>query len=531
MSWSNGDIEVLKEYYSQGKAVEFIAHELKKTPAAIKIKASRLGLHRQHVGPDAATIHTLKRLSEQDIASRIASLLGEAPKIEVEAKVFSDDELLAFVDGMAGLSRFLKDLVGVELQDYQAEISEKLMGKRPLVCVTGRQVGKDFTIGCFSLWEAITRANVKILVVSAAQRQSDLLNDRILAFIAGNDQLYMSVEKAGREELRFKNGSSIYFLPATGLIRGYTEITRAFFNEARDIPELAYDAVTPMLSRRNGQLAVFSTPLGRTGKLWELWNSPLYEKAQVRSDRNRYLDPAFLAAERDRMSGGSYRCEYEGEFVASEANYFDLNAIQKCAVDYDLPLLPEDGMRYSIGIDWGRKQDASVMVVVAASPGSMKVAAIKSFEGISFEEQLPAVRYLSSIYKPLAIVAEETGLGLGPCDRLEKLGIRIMRFKTTSASKVEIYDNLRRAFDKRLITVPFEPVRLKRELELLEYETLPSGAVRIGHPGGEHDDFADALALSLWGLHLASRSRSRILTVQNVGEKEYRSPFRSRSRL
>jgi len=530
MTWTDADTKILEEYYSQGKAVEFIAHELKRTPASIKLKASRLGLRRTRSGPDSATICTLKRLSEKDIASRIASLLGEAPRIEVEAKVFSDDELMAFVEGIGGLSRFLKDLIDIELQDYQLTICVKLLGSRPLVCVTGRQIGKDYTIACFSLWEAVTRANAKILIVSAAQRQSDLLNDRILAFIAGNDQLYLSIEKAGREELRFKNGSAIYFLPATGLIRGYTEITRAFFNEARDIPELAYDAVTPMLSRKNGQLAVFSTPLGRTGKLWELWNSPLYEKVQVRSDRNKYLDPAFLEAERDRMSNGSYRCEYEGEFVASEANYFDLNAIQKCAVDYDLPLLPEDGVRYSIGIDWGRKQDASVMVVVGASAGAIraaaiKVAAIKSFEGISFEEQLPAVRYLADIYKPMAIVAEETGLGMGPCDRLEKMGIRITRFKTTSASKVEIYDYLRRAFDKRLITIPIEPLRLKRELELLEYETLPSGAVRIGHPGGEHDDFCDACALALWGLR--SGSRPRTLIIKYVGDQGYRSPFRS----
>jgi hypothetical protein len=520
MSWTSAEVEILKEYYSQGKAVEFIAHELKRTPAAIKLKASRLGLRRQRAGPDSATIQTLKRLSEKDIASRIASLLGEAPRLEVEAKVFSDDELMAFVDGIGGLTRFLKDLIGVELQNYQVEICEKLIGSRPLVCVTGRQVGKDFTIGCFSLWEAVTLANSRILIVSAAQRQSDLLNDRILAFIASNDQLYLSIEKAGREALRFKNGSAIYFLPATGLIRGYTEITRAFFNEARDIPELAYDAVTPMLSRRNGQLAVFSTPLGRTGKLWELWTSPLYEKAQVRSEQNKYLDRAFLDAERDRMSNGSYRCEYEGEFVASEANYFDLGAIQKCAEDYDLPLLPENGVRYSIGIDWGRKQDASVMIVVAAYPGAVKVAAIKSFEGVSFEEQLPAVRYLDDLYKPVSIVAEETGLGMGPCDRLEKMGVRITRFKTTNASKIEIYDYLRREFDKRLLTIPLSPIRLKRELELLEYETLPSGSVRIGHPGGEHDDFADALALALWGLRSGDTDRYAIGYVGGRGWDE-----------
>jgi hypothetical protein len=546
MTWTRAQCDLLRDLYVAGKTAEYIALQLVKTAPAVRMKASRMGLKRSAnplITNPSQTRNLDKRtisitLCATDIASRIAALLKSEILPDLNIRQLTDSELLAYTNGSEGLGLFLRDLCGVELQDYQVQIVECLMNPRPLVCVTGRQVGKDFTIACFSLWESITKANSKTLVLSAAQRQSDLLNDRILAFVAGNDQLYASVEKSGREELRFKNNSAVYFLPATGLIRGYTEVSRVFFNEARDIPESAYDAVTPMLSRRNGQLGVFSTPLGRAGRLWELWNSPLYEKVQVRSDQNRYLDKSFLVAERDRMGNASYRCEYEGEFIASQANYFEPEAIRKAAQDYDLSLQCENGMRYAIGIDWGRKQDASVMIVlggrmVAAVPAEgpehppskpaeeLRVQFVKSFEGIPFDDQIAYVQYLVDTFDPFKIVPETNGLGAGPCDTLKKrFGALVEPFTTTNASKIEVYGSLRSRFDRGVITIPMEPLRLMRELQLLEYDTLPSGMVRIGHPNGEHDDHPDSLALAAWAFERKGPDSSRFRII-HTGRVRY----------
>jgi len=547
MSWTRAELDTLRDLHGQGRTAEYIGIKLQKTPECVRQKIHRLGLSRSkgQIATDASQTRNLdkctlsKTLCATDIASRIAALLKSEILPDLNIRQLTDSELLAYCNGLEGLQTFLRDLCGVELQDYQLTIAERLLGSRPLVCIKGRQIGADFTLACFILWESITRANSKTLIISAAQRQSDLLNDRILAFIAGNDQLYASVEKSGREELRFKNNSAVYFLPATGLIRGYTEVSRVFFNEARDIPESAYDAVTPMLSRRNGQLAVFSTPLGRAGRLWELWNSPLYEKVQVRSDQNRYLDKSFLVAERDRMGNASYRCEYEGEFIASQANFFEPESIQKAAVDYDLSLKRENGMRYAIGIDWGRKQDASVMIVlggrtIVAAPATppeqralkpptqeLRIQFLKSFEGVSFVDQCGYVDYLIKSFEPFKIIPETNGLGAGPCDTLKKrFGALVEPFTTTNASKIEIYGSLRSRFDRGEMTIPMEPLRLKRELELLEYDTLPSGMVRIGHPSGEHDDFPDALALAAWAFALKGPDSARFQVV-HTGRVRY----------
>ena len=252
----------------------------------------------------------------------------------------------------------------------------------------------------------------------------------------------------------------------------------------------------------------------------------------MRSDQNKYLDKAFLEAEHDRMGSASYRCEYEGEFIASQANYFEPESIQKAAVDYDPSLTREDGLRYAIGIDWGRKQDASVMLVlggrmVAPVPPDSKptqelrVQFIKSFEGVSFVDQVGYVDYLNKTFDPFKIIPETNGLGAGPCDTLEKrFGALVEPFTTTNASKIEVYGALRSRFDRGEMTIPMEPLRLMRELQLLEYDTLPSGMVRIGHPSGEHDDFPDALALAAWAFALKGPDSARFKVV-HTGRMRY----------
>jgi hypothetical protein len=533
--WTSSEKNLLRDLYNEGRSVDYIAHELKKSVSAVEVQAFRIGLSRRpstkEPGPNTSYKLSQRHLTAVDLASRIASLLGLAPMIEVEARTFTDDELMQFTrqDDLIGIISFLRDLLDVQLQDYQLEIVSKLLGAKNLVVVSGRQVGKDFTIASFSLWESIVRPNSKIVIVSAAQRQSDLLNDRILSFIAGNDQLYASVLKAGREELRFKNASAIYFLPATGLIRGYTEVTRCFVNEARDVPDTVYDAITPMLSRRNGHLSIFSTPLGRVGYLWEVWSSLLFEKVHVASRQNKYLDPAYLQAERDRMSSMSYSCEYEGEFQSSQQNYFDPISIEKAVEDYELSLIYDksrgvkEQLRCSIGIDWGRTKDASVMTVLAsAKTGEAAVIFIKSFEGVSFEDQIPCVKYLKDVFNPVRIVSEDAGLSIGVNDALVRMGIGIVRWLPTNASKITLFDNLRSKFDRREITIPADPPRLRRELLSLEYETLPSGSVRIGHASGGHDDFCVSLALALWPFRPVQNKPIRLIATPI---NTYRSMF------
>src|SRR5436305_757764 len=196
---------------------------------------------------------------------------------------------------------------------FDTAIANLLLAFRSSVLVLGRQTGKDWLAALFVVWESIVRPNSRILVVSEAQRQSDLLAERAMSFVARSAEAFDSVAESSRERVRFRNGSEAYFLPSTGAIRGLTEVTRAIVNEARGVPDEAYEAVTPMLARLNGSLCVFSTPMGRAGKLFEFYQNPGFAAMQLPSHVNRTLDKAFLEAAKLRMDADAYTREYRAE--------------------------------------------------------------------------------------------------------------------------------------------------------------------------------------------------------------------------
>src|SRR2546425_276022 len=265
----------------------------------------------------------------RDIAQRLAILLGETPRPPAPRREIPDEDLIAFAGGkppsdavalwdwvkphilrsprpapdaaalarLHGFRAFARDVVGMEPQDYQAAVAYCMLSHRSAVFVLGRQIGKDWIAALFATWESVVRPNARTLVVSEAQRQSDLLAERAMAFIARSAEVFDSVAVSTRERLRFRNGSEVYFLPSTGAIRGLTEVTRCIVNEARGVPDEAYEAVTPMLARLNGSLCLFSTPMGRAGKLFEFYQNPAFAAMQLPSSVNVYLDRAFLEAE------------------------------------------------------------------------------------------------------------------------------------------------------------------------------------------------------------------------------------------
>jgi len=238
-----------------------------------------------------------------------------------------------------------------------------MMLKHKRCCfVLGRQCGKDFTIACFVIWLCITKSNQRILLISAAQRQSDMLFNRILQFIASNKELFDSVERSNMEMCRFTNGSEIYSLPATTFIRGFTEVTHIFCNEvAHGIPDEIFPAIEPMLAIKKGSLILMSSPAGCQGKLWEAFNSPLYAKLQLPSSVNKYIDKQWLEEQKQLMSSVEYDCEINAQFSQAIDNFFKVELIEKCSQEYDLRSTAVKDTEYYAGVDWGRVHDASVV--------------------------------------------------------------------------------------------------------------------------------------------------------------------------
>ncbi len=399
--WTADDLSLLRDLYATGRGIPYIAREMGRTSAAIKMRLSRSDVKRGPPPPQDRGRRPRKAEAPQDIASRLAILLGEKPRFEAARREFTDEELLRYATGegtppedldalrarfwrwvevhnrilpdaavlkrLAGFEAYSREVVALELMDHQLAMAYiTLAGKRAL-CLAGRQSGKDVTQAALALWEALTAPNSRIVMVSGAQRQSDALMEKVLGFVARSRETFDSILKSSREDLRFRNGSFVKALPATGLIRGETA-TRILMNEGRDVlnEEETYSALEPMLLTTGGSLALYTTPLGKSGRVWEAYNSPLYLKLQVPSTASKYATPEHLERQKLEMSAARYANEYEAEFLDVQTSFFSPESIARCVEEYDLREAPEEGKRYSLGIDWARTRDTSAMVVVSA---------------------------------------------------------------------------------------------------------------------------------------------------------------------
>lgn len=469
----------------------------------------------------------------KDIASRLAFLKGETAEKPDVKKHFEDAQLKkwlgwfdkiertnllskysltdinAFVtDKVAGTQLFCEEVLGQSLQLYQLRMVFMLQTfKRNIFCL-GRQSGKDFTIACYALWLCCCHANKKILIVSPAQRQSDLLFDRIKTYLARSEELFGSVKNMTAEVLEFQNGSKIYSLPSTSYIRGFTEVTDVFMNEvAHGIGEETFSAVEPMLSRLNGGLHLFSSPAGCDGKFWECWNNPVYQKQHCPSTENKYLDPEWLKQCRDTMSSVQYDTEINANFSENMNNFFGSDLIKTCTYDYDmLPAPNNPDTAFYMGIDWGRIKDQTVVVIISRDPlYQIRVEHIKAMDKMPFFLQIPEILKLYSLYHCKRVIPEYAGLSLPLCERLRIEGLPVIFFRPTIDEKERAYDYLLVQMEKGLIALPKHD-KLLYEMKTFRYELTSQGKKKLHHMTGSSDDFVDALCYAVWGSRITDAS-------------------------
>ncbi len=249
--WTPEDEEILRQLYLGRQPLERIAKRFDTTKDNIRQKAHRLGLKRPRS----------KEGPKDDVATRLRVLLGQEVRPPTGRRVFSDEELLRFagrslerqelaawrettwdrvktwlVDPplrlrdaedaawarLHGLDTLCREALHLELMDHQLAMALCALASRRALCLAGRQSGKDYTQAALALWEAVTVPNARLVLVSAAQRQSDELASKLLGFVARHDKLYDSVLRSSREQVEFTNGSLVHALPASGLIRGLT---------------------------------------------------------------------------------------------------------------------------------------------------------------------------------------------------------------------------------------------------------------------------------------------------------------------
>jgi hypothetical protein len=158
---------------------------------------------------------------------------------------------------------------------------------------------------------------------------------------------------------------------------------------------------------------------------------------------------------------------------------------------------PEDGKQYVYGVDWGKHNDYTVIVVL--DPDTKKQVYLDRFNQIDYHLQTSRLKSICEQYKPLEIIAERNSMGEPLIEHLQRESLPVSPFTTTNASKAQAVESLSMAFERNQIEVINDPDMIA-ELQAYEATRLPSGMLRYSAPNGLHDDCVMALALAWTGV-------------------------------
>ena len=286
---------------------------------------------------------------------------------------------------------------------------------------------------------------------------------------------------------------------------------RVVIDEAAMVPNLmdAWQyAIRPTLADYNGDAWFLSTPKGRNG-FWQLWQRG--QDSAMQDWRSWQMpssvNPRLAQSEIDEMHATMPERVYTQEILAAflEDGSGVFRGVRKAATAE-----PQEnnhlGQSYVMGLDFGRSEDFTVATVLNVS--TMSMVALDRFNQIDYHVQVGRVQALAERFKPFAIIAESNSVGTPVIEQMRRLGMPVIPFTTTNASKQIAIDALALAFEQQTLRILPNEV-LIGELESYTMERLPSGMLRYSAPDGGHDDCVISLALALSGANKNGR-RARV---------------------
>jgi Terminase large subunit, T4likevirus-type, N-terminal len=221
----------------------------------------------------------------------------------------------------AGAAEFARTALGWTPDSKQARVLESRARRVILNC--SRQWGKTTVAATKLVHTAITRPGSVSIIVSENLSQTAEVFQKLDRFIA---DLNMPIKGNKLARTLPHNGARILGLAAREpAVRGYTA-DFVFLDEAARIHDDVIDALLPVVAVRDGDWWMASTPLGRRGRFYEMWEYADGEdilKISVPAAENPRISPEFIERARLERGDAYVRQEFGCEFVESGAFLLD----------------------------------------------------------------------------------------------------------------------------------------------------------------------------------------------------------------
>ncbi|HEY3739199.1 MAG TPA: terminase family protein [Bryobacteraceae bacterium] len=211
---------------------------------------------------------------------------------------------------------FARELLGWTPDPKQAEALGTCARRVILNC--SRQWGKSTVAAIKMAHVAVTRPGRTILIVCENLAQAGELFQILDGCFGRLGIATKGVvgKKFGRTLMT--NGSRIFAIAGREAgVRGYTA-DFVFLDEAARIPDEVIDAFAPVVAVRKGDWWMASTPCGKRGRFFEVWeyaDPGTVVKIRAAASENPRIDPEFVEQARRERGEQYVKQEYECEFV------------------------------------------------------------------------------------------------------------------------------------------------------------------------------------------------------------------------
>lgn len=379
-------------------------------------------------------------------------------------------------------------------------------GQKFSVVVAGRRFGKS-RVALAIVLDMVMNRGMRVWWVSPSYKVSDvqwrqtkrMLKNRYTNKSEIDRRLeFFYPDKQGKMmygELTFKSGDRPDNMRGEGL--DFIVIDEAAFTDP-----VVWKVLRPALTDRGGGALFISTPNGLN------WFYTLYSRAQdeLRTDwrawhftsyDNPFIDKAEIDSAKEDLSEEAFEEEHLAVFKEDSGRVF-----RKAAKLSILQMREgrEHGHIYGMGIDLGRKHDATVISVIDLTSG--RQVWVDRFTQVNYGIQQERVMAAVRRWKPVKIFIEENSAGGYFIEELQKKGVKnIEPFYTSGSNKVSLIDALVSAMEREQLFLLNDETPMGRQQlnELRAYQTkrTKSGnSWTYSAPSGFFDDMVMALALA-----------------------------------
>jgi hypothetical protein len=244
-----------------------------------------------------------------------------------------------------------REVLGFKSDPWQADFLRSRSKNIILNC--SRQSGKSTTCAALGLHESIYRRPSFGLVIAPSQDQSGELMLKFDEFRGAVELPSDYLDTDTKLAVKFANGNRFVARPGSEkTARSFSAVTLLLEDEASRVLDDLYNAVRPMLAVSNGRHILMSSPFGKRGHFFHIWDEQrdIWEWYEIPAEMCPRITKEFL--EEERRINPWFEQEYHCQFTAIEGAVFSDETIKKL-FDSDVPpLWPERELSTAPSASW-----------------------------------------------------------------------------------------------------------------------------------------------------------------------------------